>query len=119
MQGERMKRISYAGESFLTADTTADALVHLTAALGRAQNAQVVELPTIDSEGIERVVLLVIGPASQLIAIPEKSAFEDPEDTAIVAELEARTRAMRSNYGNALATQGAISDFDLDELDGG
>lgn len=112
-----MKRISYAGESFLTSDTTADALVHLTAALGRAQNAQVVELPTIDQKGIERCVLMVIGPASQLVAIPEESAFEEPESAAIVADLEARIQVMRANYGTAFIGQGAISDFDL-EVDG-
>lgn len=110
-----MKRVSYAGETFLTADDAADALVHLTAALGIAQNAQVVELPTVDGRGNVRIVLLVVGPASQLVAIPEDSVYEEPESSALVADLEARTRAMRANYGQALASQGSISDFDLDE----
>ena len=112
-----MKRVSYAGETFLTADDTADALAHLTAALGRAQNAQVVEVPTVDSQGKVRIVLLVVGPASQLVATPEESIYDEPDSSAIVAELEARTRAMRANYGQALASQGSISDYDLDELD--
>jgi hypothetical protein len=112
-----MKRVSYAGETFLTADDTADALMHLTAALGRAQNAQVVELPTVDARGRHQIVVLVVGPASQLVATPEESIYEEPESSAIVAELEARTQAMRANYGQALASQGSISDYDLDELD--
>ncbi len=114
-----MKRVSYAGETFLTADDAADALVHLTAALGKAQNAQVVELPTVDANGTLRIVLLVVGPASQLVATPEDSVYEEPDSSVIVAELEARTRAMRVNYGQALASQGAISDYELDEYDQG
>ncbi len=112
-----MKRVSYAGESFLTSDTTADALVHLTAALGKAQNAQVVELPTVDQRGQVQIVLLVVGPSSQLVAVPEESPFEEPDSTAIVADLEARTRAMRANYSGVLSSQGSISDYDMDELD--
>jgi hypothetical protein len=112
-----MKRVSYAGESFLTADDTADALIQLTAALGRAQNAQVVELPTVDQSGEVQIVLLVVGPASQLVAIPEESPFPEPESTAVVADLEARTRATRRNYSGVLSSQGSVSDFELDELD--
>lgn len=112
-----MKRVSYAGETFLIADDTADALMHLTAALGRAQNAQVVELPTVDARGKLQVVLIVVGPASQLMATPEESIYEEPESSAIVAELEARTQATRANYGQSLASPQSISDYDLDELD--
>lgn len=112
-----MKRVSYAGESFLTSDTTADALVHLTAALGKAQNAQVVELPTLDQRGEVQVVLLVVGPSSQLVAVPEESRFQEPDSTEIVADLQARTRAIQANYTGVLASQGAVSDFDIDDYD--
>jgi hypothetical protein len=112
-----MKRVSYAGATFLTADSTADALVHLTAALGRAQHAQVVELPVVDDSGREQIVLLVVGPASQLVAAPEHSKHPEPDSAGIVAELQARTRAMASHYTGAPASQSALSDFDFDEWD--
>lgn len=112
-----MKRVSYAGATFLTADSTADALVHLTAALGRAQHSQVVELPIVDDRGRQQIVLLVVGPASQLIASPEHSNHPEPDSAAIVAELQARTRAMASNYTGAPSSHAAISDFDFDEWD--
>jgi hypothetical protein len=112
-----MKRVTYAGESFLTADAVADALVDLTAALGRAADSEVVEMPAVDGEGVARPVRLVIGPASQLVAVPEESAFEEPDGDAVVAELEARTRAMRARFGYHTSYQSA-PDYDLDELDG-
>jgi hypothetical protein len=112
-----MKRVSYAGATFLTADEAADALVHLTAALGRAQHAQVVELPAVRDDGRPQVVFLVVGPASQLVATSEESIHPEPESAAVVAELQARTRAVAATYTGAFASQGVISEFDLDEWD--
>jgi hypothetical protein len=112
-----MKRITYAGQSFLTADRAADALVNLTAALGQAQNAEVVEMPAVDREGVTRQVRLVIGPASQLAAVPEDSTFDEPEARDVIAHLEERTRALGRQYGSA-GSYRTSSEFDLDELDG-
>lgn len=110
-----MKRVNYGGESFLTSDDTADALVDLTAALGRAQHAQVVELPIVGADGVIRLARMVLGPASQVVTIPEDSLFADPESAAVVRDLEERARAVSIRYGSPAAFHTA-PDFDLDDL---
>jgi hypothetical protein len=111
-----MKRVSYAGESFLTTDTVADALVDLTAALGRTQKAEVVEVPAVDREGKIQAVRLVVGPASQIVAIHVDSRYGEPEVGDTVTRLRAQARATdRPNVAMTSSAEGAI--FDVDELD--
>ncbi|MGO4691478.1 hypothetical protein [Glaciibacter sp. 2TAF33] len=89
-----MKRVSYAGESFLTTDSVADALVDLTAALGRSQNADVVEVPAVDTNGDVLTVRLVVGPASQLSAVHVESGYPDPDTGDTVGRLQDRVRTL-------------------------
>jgi hypothetical protein len=111
-----MKRVSYAGESFLTTDTVADALVDLTAALGRTKNAEVVEVPAVDLEGKMQAVRLVVGPASQIVTIHVESLYGEPEVGDAVTRLRAQAQATdRPNVAVTSSPRGAI--FDVDELD--
>jgi hypothetical protein len=111
-----MKRVSYAGESFLTTDTVADALVDLTAALGRNQKAEVVEVPSVDLEGRTQAVRLVVGPASQIVAIHVDSRWGEPEVGDTVTRLQEQARATdQPNVAVPSFAAGTI--FDLDELD--
>jgi hypothetical protein len=87
-----MKRVSYAGETFLTTDAVADALVDLTAALGRSHKAEVVELRAVYSHGESRVVRLVVGPASQISAVHIETGYEEPDTGDTVNHLQSRAR---------------------------
>ena len=89
-----MKRVSYAGETFLTTDAVADALVDLTAVLGRSHKAEVVELSAVDENGETREVRLVVGPASQISAVHVETEYEEPDTGDTVKRLQARARSL-------------------------
>ena len=84
-----MKRISYSGASFLTADRVADSLLLLVAAIRDHHGAEVVELPAVGIGGEPVVVQLVVGPASEIISMSEgapggESASTEPDTTEVV-----------------------------------
>ena len=89
-----MKRVSYAGVSFLTTDGVADALLRFVAALGLKQKAETVEIPAVGDRGDMVPVQLVIGPASALVSMPETSDIEDPDTSAAISSLNRRADAL-------------------------
>lgn len=115
--GCRMKKVSYVGDSFITSDAVADALLDLTAALGRTGGSDAVEVPTVDGAGAADMVRLVLGPASQLVAAPHRSDFPEPDHGDAVEDLLARTRLLGPIHAVVASDQGAGSDFDLDDLE--
>ena len=85
-----MKRISYGGASFLTADRVADSLLLLVAAIRDCHSAEVVELPAVGSDGEPVVVQLVVSPTSEIISMSEDAPAADPGRTEPgITELEA------------------------------
>lgn len=101
-----MKKVSYAGLTFLTADRIADALVDLAAALRRAE---IVEVPIVDDRGAVQQARLVIGPTSHLIAVPDESAFRDPEDNGTSERLRRRASEVRSPHTAVATTDEPLS----------
>jgi hypothetical protein len=93
-----MKRITYAGETLVTSDEVADALTVLASALGTAQKSATVEIPVFDEDGSSEIASLVIGPASELVAVPLKSPGTDPETTATVAKLHEMKETLARRY---------------------
>jgi hypothetical protein len=89
-----MKRVSYAGVSFLTTDGVADALLRFVAALGLRHNAETVEIPAVGDRGDMVPVQLVIGPASELVSMPETSDMDEPDTSAVITSLNRRTDAL-------------------------
>ncbi|HEY9478321.1 MAG TPA: hypothetical protein VIQ26_07805 [Microbacteriaceae bacterium] len=108
-----MKKVSYAGLAFLTADDVADALVDLAAALPRAE---IVEVPIVDDRGTIQRARLVIGPTSHLIAVPEDTAFADPEDDGTTGQLRKRASLVRSPH-TAIATATEPLSASFEELE--
>jgi hypothetical protein len=112
-----MKRVSYAGETFLTTDAVADALVDLTAALGRSHKAEVVELPAVDSNGEARPVRLVIGPASQISAVHAETGYEEPDTGDTVDRLQSRVRILEHPNVAAMTPAPNTSIFEDEDLE--
>ena len=76
-----MKRISYGGASFLTADRVADSLLLLVAAIRDCHGAEMVELPAVGSDGEPVVVQLVVSPSSEIISMSEGEPGAEPAGT--------------------------------------
>ncbi len=89
-----MKRIHYASGSLLTGDTIADVLVRYAATLAKNEAAAEVQAPALSVNGTVRPVLLLLGPASQMLAEDEQSEHPDVEDAEFVAECEKQIAAM-------------------------
>lgn len=87
-----MKRVSYDGASFLTADRIADSLLLLVAAVRDFHGVEVVELPAVGNGGEPMVVQLVIGPMSEIVTVSEGApeaelGGTEPETTEVVEYL--------------------------------
>ena len=87
--------IVYAGETLMTGDEIADALLKYSAALAESGSASTVEIPTIRHDGTRATVKVLVGPASQIVASPVESSFEELRDDHVVSRLSAMTAELR------------------------
>jgi len=83
-----MRRISFSGASFLTADRIADALVNLLVVLNTKNRSTVGLIPVVLVNGAVVTATLLLGPAHALIAIPEESLWPEPDAADTVTHLE-------------------------------
>jgi hypothetical protein len=102
-----MKRIAYCGESFLTTDGAADALLELVVAFPDGHASELFELPALNRDGDEMVVQVVVGPGSELVSMPEVSGMVEPDTLSTVAYLRGRTREL--TVPNELSYSEALS----------
>lgn len=96
-----MKRVEYVTGSFVTSDAVADALLELVAMLGRDDEARVVHVPSVETDGSTVTVDLVVGPASQVRATAEKTDIPEPESGEALEHL----RAMMKTAGPSMPVQ--------------
>jgi hypothetical protein len=108
-----VKRVSYAGLTFITADGVADALVDLAAALPRAE---IVEVSVLDDVGATQIARLVIGPSSHMIAIPTSSSYPEPDLEDAAERLRQRVKRARSQHIATASGPDSIS-TGLEELE--
>jgi hypothetical protein len=86
-----MRRIVYAGTTFLTGDDLAASLLDYARALARKGSSDTVALPARMASGSVETVQILIGPASQLVSEPADLEGPEIEDAAAVAELHRRS----------------------------
>ncbi len=94
----RVKRILYAGGSFLTGDGIAEAVLDYAAELANAGKAAKLDVPALDLEQRQERVSLVIGPASQFLAEPI-SVGQEMVDETFTRQLRRMTRVLQSKSG--------------------
>jgi hypothetical protein len=111
-----MKRIHYASGTFVTGDRIADVLVRYAAVLAKSGAAAEVNAPVIDEDGSTGSALMLLGPASQILAesTPGDGELEDPE---FVAEIERSIAALGLHRAGFVKTDpDATEAIDLDFL---
>ncbi len=91
-----MKRIFYSSGSVVTGDRTADALVHYADALAGRDSSDTVDIVVALDSGASGRAQLLIGPASQLVVVPEEDPAAEVEDEDTVRELVRRTALLSS-----------------------
>lgn len=115
VDGDSVKRIFYASGGFVTADSVADALMEYAGVLAVVNSSDVVECVGIDEDGVVGSVRMLIGPASQIMAVHTNDEAVDLNAEATVAELQRRAAERLPDYTNIGAhpqSSGAGSDPD-------
>ncbi len=97
-----MQRIWYANGQFLTDDRIADALMDYARVLAIIDSADVVRLPGLDIEGNIREIQLIIGPASQILAMATDEPQRDMDAETIVAQMRQRAEQKLPNAVGAI-----------------
>lgn len=110
-----MKRVSYGGESFITSDDAAVALLDFAASAAMSSVGEVVTLPSVLADGRVVSVSLVIGPSSELMTTPIETVHAEPDTREAVAAL--RARASELGASNAHAHGSAIVGTHLNSSD--
>jgi hypothetical protein len=83
-----MKLIHYAGETLLTGDAIADAVLKYASALASCEESATIAIPVRLSSGAIADANLLVGPASQLVAVPQESALGEIVDEALLARID-------------------------------
>ncbi|MFS0865891.1 hypothetical protein AB3M83_00975 [Microbacterium sp. 179-B 1A2 NHS] len=83
-----MRRITYAGETVITTDDVAEALVELTAAIASSGRADAVSIPIVNdrSEAVGEAEL-VIGVGNDVLSVPVDWTAAEPDFAAAAAGL--------------------------------
>lgn len=90
-----MRTIHYAGATLTTGTDIATAVLDFCAALADAATAETVDIPVITNDGSRGTALLLVGPASQIVAVDIDPTGEELEDREVVQLLMRRTAAHR------------------------
>jgi hypothetical protein len=86
-----VQRLWYANAEFLTDDRVADALMAYASVLAIVESADVVRIPGVDSVGKVRSFQLILGPASQILAVDTDEASVLMDVDGAVDELRRRS----------------------------
>lgn len=109
-----MRKVSYGGESFVTSDEAADALLDFAAAAALDEFAAVVQIPALSETGGTSTVKLILGPSSELLtsSITSSEEIDTRDAVAFLTEQAARMRATHAVVkGAATRTDESSADF--------
>lgn len=107
-----MRRIHYAGGSLVTGDAIADVVLRFAEALAKQSAAEEIRVPSLSPSGAREEALLLVGPASQLLATKEEGA-EDLTDDEFVQRYEAAIRALRPRAALPLGPDSGLMESEL------
>lgn len=110
-----MKRIHYASGSMVTGDAIADVILRYAAALAEHRTAAELAVPAVGEDGAVTEVLLVLGPASQIMAEHAPGADEFVDDE-FVDSFEKKVAALGTRAGFVTTGTEESDDLDLDYL---
>ena len=104
-----MRRMRYAGGTFLTGDREAEAILRYAAALANADRAAPLFVDGLDEDGnLDRYELL-IGPASQIMAEPAPHRDGLPAPDGLLVEIDERL----ADLAWRPPSEGSMLDYDL------
>lgn len=87
-----MQRIWYANASFLVPDPVAVAVMDYASVLALVDSADVIQVPWVDQDGSVRALRLLIGPASQILAMETDEPDVDIDLDEVLADIRRRSQ---------------------------
>ena len=93
-----MKRVSYAGGTFVSGDRIVDAVTRFATANANADRSAEIEIPALDVDGRLQKIGIVVGPASQMFYEPVIGK-DELEDEEFVERLDTLTRHLIASSG--------------------
>ncbi|WP_053351380.1 hypothetical protein [Leucobacter musarum] len=111
-----MRSITYAGETVVTTDDVASALVELTAAIARNGRAEAVEIPIVtDDHEHTDVAELVIGVGNDVLSVPAAwDSNEEPDFSQQAAALRNHIDYPQPVAGGSITEEFTSLDWDLE-----
>jgi hypothetical protein len=107
-----MKTLHYTGGSVVMADDVAEALIQYARELAATQASDVLVVPVVDANGDLGTAEFLIGPASQLLAVPAEGA-ESGRDQDVIDDIDRRARLLRPPTAIARDESGSpLADLD-------
>lgn len=100
--GESVKKVTYAGQSFVTTDRAAATLFEYVAAMDRYGAGEAIEIPFVDGSDAEATALLLVWAGSEVICVPHPSDGPDPylDVSALRDRADRRLAFKRSEYSD-------------------
>jgi hypothetical protein len=89
-----MMTLHYTGGSVVMADDVAEALIQYARELAATQASDVLVVPVVDENGALATAEFLIGPASQLLAVPVEGT-ESGRDQDVIDDIDRRARLLR------------------------
>jgi hypothetical protein len=102
-----MKLIHYAGDELVTGDSIADAVLRYAAALAETEGSLALDIPVQFPDGRVAAATMLIGPASQLVAVPHDTEFDEIVDDELVAKIEASILALSNAHPQTVSAKAA------------
>ncbi len=97
-----MMTLHYASGSVLMADDVCEALLEYARALSAVQSSDVLIVPVVAESGEPATAEFLLGPASQLFAMPVEGAPESARDQSVIDDITRRTQLIRPAVAIAL-----------------
>ena len=106
--------LHYTGGSVLMADDVCEALMQYARVLASSQGSDVLVVPVVDEDGELVTAELLVGPASQLLAVPVIGVAESGRDQTVIDDIERRTRLLDAPASVSRQPGDALPPFDHD-----
>jgi hypothetical protein len=93
-----MHEVTYAGGTFVTSDDVAEVLIEYAAALANADRAASIDVPVAGLPTGEESLQILVGPASQLMAVPIDSGQSLAGTEHFVGDIRQRIEQLQRGW---------------------
>lgn len=111
-----MLQLHYAGETVLMANDVCNALLRYARALADTHTSDIVSVPVVSDAGEVATAEFLLGPASQLFAVPMPGMKDQGNDVTVVEDLDHRAGMLRPSQASALDPVDPETFIDTDQV---